>query len=275
MKFLNIVKALVYREFIFIRNNIGEYVVLSFISIFFAISIIGIAISVGGTSKFIHRFIQIFQVSNNISLSKIVAALISLSGLLSIVADIVGSVSQIVIYEINFTEVIYMIAQSVDLYLYYMAYALVSGIISSIVSTIYLIPTLLIVSNLSGLFTYLILLPIFIITGIALAYYTLIISLPVALILNVKRPWIISQVFVPAIIAGTGIFIPINFVPIFIRILAYTTPLPEICIILQNLLLKNTIVKSMIIIFVILLTLYISTSVVVSLKSDKYIRRGL
>ncbi len=274
----SLLRAVLYREVLMIKKNVGEYVVLQFLSLFFAMAIMGVAYStsyVASRNLFLEKFSQIFGISSKVSFTTVLLSLIVLSGLVSVVADVVGTVSQIVIYESNLAEVIYIITQCTSLSKYYAAYALVAGTVSILVSTVYVPICLACLSGLKGILTYLYVLPIYIICGISLAYYTLCLSIPMAYIMRTRRHWVMSQTLVPALIAGSGIFIPVNLVPIFLRIIAYTSPLPEICTVLQKILLKNSIMVPMIILFTILMSIYVFISLTLAYKAESIVRRGL
>ncbi len=275
MSVVNIFRAVIYRELKFLRRMMPEYMFLSFQSILFALSIIGIAMSVSGISGLVSKFSQIFNISGKISLTDIIAAVIAFSGVLSLTADCVGSISQVIIYEANVVDILHLIAQSTYLYLYYMIYALIYGLLSGLVSTLYVLILLVMTLGVYGAYIYLMLIPVYIVTGIALSYYTLIVTLPLTYIVKMRRYWTISQVLVPVLIAGSGVFIPVSLVPLFLRVISYTSPLPEICTILQEMLLKAIQTPTIFVIFVAIFVAYIALSAYVSYKTEKLVRRGL
>ncbi len=275
MSFISILRAVIYRELRFLKRMIPEYISLSFLSTLFAMSIIGIALSVSGFNGLISKFSQIFNISGKISFTDIIAAIIAFSGLLSLTTDCVGSISQVIIYEANVVEVLHLIAQSTYLYLYYMAFGLVYGLFSGIVSTLYILILLLMTIGIYGAYVYLILLPIYVITGIALSYYTILITLPLTYIVKMRRYWTISQVLVPILIAGAGVFIPVNLVPLFIRVISYTSPLPEVCMILQQMFLKISQSPTMFMILVLIFMIYVGLATYISYKTEKLVRSGL
>ncbi|NPA70621.1 MAG: hypothetical protein GXO26_07405 [Crenarchaeota archaeon] len=275
MRFINVLRAIIYREIRFLKRMIPEYISLSFLSTLFAMSIIGIALSVSGFNGLVSKFSQIFNISGKITFTDIVAAVIAFSGILSLTTDCVGSVSQVIIYEANMIEVLHIIAQSTYLYLYYMAFGLVYGAVSGIVSTLYILILLLMTLGIYGAYIYLILIPIYVITGIALSYYTITITLPLTYIVKMRRYWTISQVLVPILIAGAGVFIPVNLVPLFMRVIAYTSPLPEVCMILQQMFLKISQSPTMLLMLMLIFMIYVGLATYISYKTERLVRRGL
>ncbi|NPB00670.1 MAG: hypothetical protein GXO10_04785 [Crenarchaeota archaeon] len=275
MSIVSVIRAVIYREIRFLKNMIPEYISLSFLSTFFALSIIGIALSVSGYNGLISKFSQIFNISGKISFTDIIAAVIAFSGILSLTTDCVGSVSQVIIYEANVVDVLHIIAQSTYLYFYYMAFGLIYGIISGIISTLYVLILLLMTLGVYGAYVYLILIPIYVITGISLSYYTIVITLPLTYIVKMRRYWTISQVLVPILIAGAGVFIPVNLVPLFMRVISYTSPLPEVCMVLQDIFLKVSHSPIMFIMLMLIFMIYVGISTYISYKTEKIIRRGL
>lgn len=275
MSFINVLRAIIYREIRFLKRMIPEYISLSFLSTLFAMSIIGIALSVSGFNGLVSKFSQIFNISSKITFTDIVAAVIAFSGILSLTTDCVGSVSQVIIYEANMIEVLHIIAQSTYLYLYYMAFGLVYGAVSGIVSTLYILILLLMTLGIYGAYIYLILIPIYVITGIALSYYTITITLPLTYIVKMRRYWTISQVLVPILIAGAGVFIPVNLVPLFMRVIAYTSPLPEVCMILQQMFLKISQSPTMLLMLMLIFMIYVGLATYISYKTERLVRRGL
>ncbi|NPA23097.1 MAG: hypothetical protein GXO23_02200 [Crenarchaeota archaeon] len=275
MSIVSVFRAIIYRELRFLKRMMPEYMSLAFQSTLFALSIIGIAMSVSGVSGLVAKFSQIFNISGKVSLTDIIAAALAFSGLLSLTADCVGSVSQVIIYEANVIDILHLIAQSTYLYLYYMTYALIYGLLSGIVSTLYVLVLLVVGLGAYGAYVYLMLLPAYIVTGIALSYYTLVVTLPLTYIVKMRRYWAISQVLVPVLIAGSGIFIPVSLVPLFLRVISYTSPLPEVCTILQEMFFKAIQSPIIFLMFTAVFVIYIALSTYISYKTEKLVRRGL
>jgi len=169
-----------------------------------------------------------------------------------------------------------MVLEATSLKRYLIALSIVKPPIITILSTIYLAIILPLATGLNGLIAYLILLPSVIVSGIALSMYALIIAIPITFYIRMSRPWVIPNTLIPALLAGSGLYIPIYLVPIVIRFIAYTAPIPHECEIIRIVALKGFSPQLFIPItmITILTMVYLSITSPLTYVSDRYVRRG-
>jgi len=231
------IAAVAYREAVWFKRFVADYVVAWVLPIFFGLGVIFLPSSMGSVSSVLSRMSSVL--GTKVTLSEAVAYGISLSAIISLVGAIVGDVIQTTVSEARIMGILDSVLVSVDLGSYVTAVAIVRSVLLGFFSTIYLPIALVAVLGLEGLRAYAFLALPLLASSIALGLYATSIALPVAFFVNISRPWTLSSVLVPAILAGAGLYIPAYMVPAILRAIALTTPVPELCEALRILILKG------------------------------------
>jgi len=229
--FIASVKAVAYREAVWFRRFLADYAIAWIMPLLFALGMIFLPASVSGLSNVVSRLSAF--VGKHLTLEQAIVFSVCLSSVVTVVAVVVGDMSQTIISEVKILGALDTILMSTSVTTYFAAVAVVRPLILTLASTLYLLPPLAMVEGLHGLVIYVQCLAALLISGIALGLYTTALSLPIAFFTGVSRPWILANLLVPAILAGTGIYIPITMVPTVLRLLALTSPSIEMCRTLQ------------------------------------------
>ncbi len=274
MSFISIAKAVLYRETVWIRRFLPEYVVLWTISLLFSASVVFLPATLSDISTVCRRFSEL--VGHSLALEDALALSICVSSIIALVASIVNDIVQTMYNEARVIGVLNTILETTSIARYTTASTLVRSVITSILSTLYLAPSLALVKGLDGLALYLYMAPALIVSGIAIAFYSLTIGVVLTFYSRISRPWTVTNTLVPALLAGSGLYIPITLVPIALRAFAYTSPVPLANEVAKTIALVGYTPRLALTMLIItaLTCLYLSISTTVSLRTDKAIRRG-
>jgi len=269
------VRAVAYRELIWFRRFIGEYIVAWIAPLVFTMAAILLPAAISGTSMVSEKLSSILGVK--VSFHDAIVYGIALSAILSLVAAVVNDIIQAIAGEVKFVGVMDTILEAIGLRSYLTAVALVRPLALTILSTLYLAPVLSIVLEpLKGLILYAMLLPGLVLSGIALGGFALAIGVVVAFYTRISRPWIVPNTLVPALLAGSGIYVPLSMVPLVLRVIALASPVPEACELVKLVSLTGASpeLASYMAIIAFLYTIYISVSSILSRSSEWRLRRG-
>ncbi len=273
MRIVDAIRAVSYREVVWIKRYISEYIVVWIMPSFFALSMIFLPSVIGNLAETINRFSIIVGIPLDLRRALIVS--FSISGIMAVTGVVINDVINTLFSEIKIMDVTPVILESVSMKNYLIATSIVRPIIMSFASTLYIAIALTAIDGVNGLLTYLFLEIAIIISSITLGLYSMIFAIILVFFSNIRRPWTVSNSLAPAILAGSGLYIPISMVPNILRIFSYTTPLPEINIIVKALAtigISSRLLTSFIII-TILFVLYISLIRVMSHHVDIGVRR--
>jgi len=229
--FVASVKAVAYREAVWFRRFLADYAIAWIMPLLFALGMIFLPASVSGVSNVVSRLSSF--VGHHLSLEQAIVFSVCLSSVVTVVAVVVGDMSQTIISEVKMLGALDMVLMSTSVTTYFAAVAVVRPVILTLASTLYLLPPLAMIDGVDGLAIYVQCLAALLVSGIALGIYTTAISLPIAFFTRVSRPWILANLLVPAILAGTGIYIPVSMVPAILRLIASSSPSIEMCRTLQ------------------------------------------
>lgn len=224
MKIPGEVLAIAYREIVWFKRFISEFVSTWFISVFFALAVIGLPATVSGLTPTLSRFSSVLGIE--VTFLDAITMVIALSSVINVVAGVVGDVLQTLYFEFRSEEVIYTILLTTGMGRYVLATAIVRPLFISVLSTFYMLISLVLLHGLSGLALYVTLLPSLMISSIGMGFFAAAVAVLMYYYGGVKRPWIVTNLFVPAVISGSGVFIPIKLVPWYLRFIAQLTPIP-------------------------------------------------
>ncbi len=273
---MSLALALLYREVAILKRRFPEVVTMWTFSILFSLSVIyGPSMFLNTEVEYVLKRLSILF-GKTLSFNEALLLMLTLSAAISLTSIVMSELSQQVIND-KLTGAIEHVLLGTSLTRYYLTYSIVSSIVIAPVSTAYLVPLMILIEGVNGLVTYMYLLPMFLISCIALMLYASIIMVPVSYLTKFQKLWIIPSLLVPMLLAGSGVFIPLAVVPIFLRILAYTSPLPETCEILQEVLLNVPSKAALpIVLLAIMFTLYlVVSSGVVRLTESRSRKQGL
>lgn len=220
------VVALVYRELVWFKRFIGEYLFMWLLPFFFVFAIIGLPASISGLDPTISRFSRVLGVE--VSLLDVVIAMIALSSVVNVVAGVVADILQILYFEFRSEETVSTVLVTVGIRRYILATAFTRPLFITVLSTLYVLVSFTLLQGFSGVLLYVILLPILVVSAIVMGLF----STPVAVFMyyygGVRRPWIVTNLLVPAVISGAGIFVPVELVPWYLRLVSQVTPIPQV-----------------------------------------------
>lgn len=273
MTFKSIVLAILYRDIALFRRWFSEYVVLWTLPLVFSIGAFFLPATLFEIEAVVNRFSNIVGVQ--LSLSDMVLYAITISAIMSMTILIVDETINTLYQERKLVGSLQVVLEATNLRTYLICQALIRPIVLVIASTMYLPIVLFLVSKIKGLTIFVYVFPSLMVSGIALSLYGLLIAIPITFYIEVDRPWIIASLLMPALLAGSGIHIPIRLIPLAIRLIAYTSPLPYECEILRIMLLRglNSEIILLITIIVIALAVYTSINTWFTMKTDRYSRR--
>jgi len=273
LKLIDAIKAVSYREVVWIRRYISDYIVIWIMPSFFALSMIFLPSIIGNMSETLNRFSMIVGIP--LDLRKALVVSFSISGIMAVTGVVINDVIGTLFSEIKIMDVTPIILESVSMKNYLIATSIVRPIIMSFASTLYIAIALTLIDGINGFLTYLFLEIAIIISSIVLGLYSMIFAIILVFFSNIRRPWTIANSLAPAVLAGSGLYIPISMVPLILRIFAYTTPLPEVNSIIKMLAtigISNRLFISFIVI-TILFALYISLIRIMSYRVDIGVRK--
>ncbi len=229
--------AVAYREAIWFKRFVSDYIVAWILPLFFGLGIVFLPASIGGVSRVLARMSSVLGAQ--LSLSQAIAYSLALSSVISLVSAVVGDIIQTCVSEVRVLGVLDSILLGVDLGSYVVAVAMVRSIMMGFFSTLYLPIALTAVLGMKGIITYLVLTPALLASSIALGLYATAIALPIAFYANISRPWTVTSLLIPALLAGAGLYIPAYMVPAVLRAIAFTSPVPELCDAIRIIILKG------------------------------------
>ncbi len=269
------IAAVGYREVVWFRRFVADYVVAWLLPLIFGLSIVFLPASVGGVQRVLHRMGEVL--GRSIGLREALAYGVALSSVISVVGAVIGDVVQTLINEVKVAGVIDSILLSVDLGSYATAVAIVRSATLCILTTLYLPIALVATLGVKGLAIYLAMLGALEVSSVALGCFATLIALPIAFFTNVSRPWAIGSILVPAILAGAGLYVPLSFVPAVLRAIASITPVPELCTLIRVLVVWGWRPEVLIsaALMCALLAIYLAASTYLSRACGHRVRRGL
>ncbi len=226
---ISIVLAIVYRELALFRRNFSEFLAIWLIPIVFSLSIIFLPMSVFSSEAVIHRIEYILETPKRLSLKDVLVYIFTLSAIISLVVAVINDIVQSIHQERHGLEVLQTVLESSSLKSYIIVSSIIKSILVGFLSTIYLAITLCIVMGFNGVLLYIVLALPLMVSAIALGLYSTIIAIPITFYIRVDRPWTIANTLVPALLVGSGLYIPLYLVPLIIKLLAYSSPIPELC----------------------------------------------
>jgi ABC-2 type transport system permease protein len=270
---LNIVLALTYRELVWFRRFLADYVVSWVFTAFISLSIILIPMSISDVGVVISRFSSLVGVELDLGTALLVSVL--LSSIVPVVAVCVNDVAHTIFAEFKFIDVGPLILESTTLKYYLLANAFVRSSLMTLGITAYLLPVLTYVLSSYGILVFLIVELSLQISAMILGLYTTLVASLITFYTNVSRPWVIANLLPPLILSGSGIYIPTYVVPLILRVFAYVTPVPYVSKVLQVVAtcLSLPEVLTFLTIATILLTSYLLITTVFSTRLEFRVRR--
>lgn len=270
-----ILEALVYREIVWFKRFAADYIVSWILPLAFSLGVVFLPATISNINTVVSRMSSLYNYQMDLKTAYSLA--LAVTGIVNIVAVTVNDVIQTMFSEFRFMEVGWMILETTGLVRYSIANAIIRPAIMTPLTTLYLAPILIYLHGLGGLATFAVLEAAFEVTAIALGLYATVIAVPLTFYTRVSRPWTITNVLAPAILAGAGVYIPVNLVPAILRFFAYTTPVPRSCEIVYLIAIKG--VPSEFVEFMAIssfaVALYVTLSGLLSKNADIRVRRGL
>ena len=250
------VAAVLYREVVWFRRWFLDYVAAWIMPLVLGSAVLFLPMATGASlQSVLTRVSRVLGVG--LDLRSAVIYSLTLSSLISMVSAVVGDVSQTLINELRIAGTADLVLECLDLPSYLVGVALVRSTFLSIASTLYLLPTYLAVEGLSGLGIYAAVLVTIVLSGIALGFYTLALTITIVRLVDVSRPWTLSNLLVPLLLAGSGMYVPVTLVPLALRLFAYTSPLPELCKALRSIVLHRAGLTALLSTTILLTLLYV------------------
>ncbi len=250
------VAAVLYREVVWFRRWFLDYVAAWIMPLVLGSAVLFLPMATGASlQSVLTRVSRVLGVG--LDLRSAVIYSLTLSSLISMVSAVVGDVSQTLINELRIAGTADLVLECLDLPSYLVGVALVRSTFLSIASTLYLLPTYLAVEGLSGLGIYAAVLVTIVLSGIALGFYTLALTITIVRLVDVSRPWTLSNLLVPLLLAGSGMYVPVTLVPLALRLFAYTSPLPELCQALRSIVLHRAGLTALLSTTILLTLLYV------------------
>ncbi len=274
MGFSSLVLAILYREFAFFKRLFSEYFVVWFIPLLFSLAVVFLPTTIFERSAVVSRISYILGVE--MSFSEILLYSFAVSAIMSLTITIVNDVIQSLYHEKSTTGVLQLILETTSLRTYIASLSVVKPVLVTILSTLYLAVVLPLVGGFKGLILYAVLLPSLIISGIALGLYSMAIGIVLTFYTRISRPWTIPNTLTPALLAGSGLYIPIHLVPIVIRYIAYTAPIPQECEVIRVLATRGFVPELLlpITMITVLIAIYIAITSPLAHIADRGARHG-
>jgi len=270
----SVIVALVYREVTLFKRHFSEYLIIWFIPSLLSLAVVLLPMTMFKGEEVIRRVNYVLGAE--LDFNHVIMYSLAISSIISLTLVIIDDAVNTLYHEKNTTGVLQMILETTSLKTYLIALALVKPPLLTLLSTMYLAIALPLAGGFEGLTLYLTLLPSLLISSTALGMYALIISILVSFRIRISRPWTISNTLIPALLAGSGLYIPLKLVPLFLRIFAYTAPIPQECEIIRILAFKGLSVEILIPItlMVMLMAIYLSINTPMAHLTDLSVRRG-
>ncbi|MEM1525978.1 MAG: hypothetical protein QW775_01820 [Ignisphaera sp.] len=273
MTFRSIILAILYRDIALFRRWFSEYVVLWTLPLVFSIGAFFLPATLFEVEAVVSRFSNIIGVE--LDLVDIILYAVTISAIMSMTLLIVDETINTLYQERKLVGSLQMVLEATNLRTYLLCQALIRPVILVIASTMYLPIALFLIAKVKGLIVFAYVFPLLLISGVALGLYSLLIAIPITFYVEIDRPWIIASLLMPALLAGSGIHIPIRLIPLGIKLIAYTSPLPYECEILRIMLLRglNPDILLPTTVITIALAVYMSINVWFTMKTDRYSRK--
>lgn len=220
------VVALVYRELAWFRRFVGDYLFMWLLPLFFVFAVIGLPASISGLEPAISKFGKVLGVE--VSLSEAIVAMVALSSIVNLVAGVVGDALQVLYFEFRSEETVSTILITVGVKRYVLATAFTRPIFIAVLSTLYVLVSFTLLQGFNGILLYALLLPIFVASSIIMGLFSTSIAVLMYYYGGVRRPWIVTNLLVPAVVSGAGVFIPVELVPWYLRLVSQVTPIPQV-----------------------------------------------
>lgn len=226
MGLVGLLRAVAYRELVWFRRFLADYVVSWIFPSVLSLMIIFLPTLVGGIDVVLSRFNSLFGV--NVDVTQVLLASVVISGLVPVVAITITDVCHTIFAEFKYLEVSTTLLECTSLKEYLLANALVRAPIMTFCITLYLIPITILLSGINGLLTYVYVEIILQLTSITLSLYSTIIATLLVFYTGISRPWTVINLVPPAILAGSGIYLQGYTIPLVLRVFALTTPVPQV-----------------------------------------------
>lgn len=271
---LNIAKAIVYREISWFKRFLPDYVVSWILPLAFSLGVVFLPATLSSPTAVIKNMSILFGVEMDLKTAYSIALI--LTGIINVVAMTVNDVMQTLFAEFRFMEVGSMILEATSLVKYIALNAILRPLLMTPLATVYMAPLLLYLNGIDGFTEFLIVEAILVLTSVVLGLYATIFAIPLTFHTSVSRPWTIANILAPAILAGTGIYIPVELVPLALRLIALTTPVPETCKVLYVIASKgfSQVLLTFGAVLAFFTTLYIAFSGLLSKSAEVRVRRG-
>lgn len=224
MRALREVVALVYREVIWFKRFIGEFAFTWVFPLFFALAVIGLPATVSGFNTVLSRFSEVLGLE--VSPGEALLVVIVSSSVLNVVATVMGDVLQTLYFEFRTEETINTVLLATTITRYAVATATVRPVIMAVFTTLYMLVAFVAFEGLAGFSTYSLTLIPLLLSSICLGFLSASVATVSYYYLGIKRPWAITGLLTPAILAGSGVFMPLKLVPWYLRLIAQATPVP-------------------------------------------------
>jgi ABC-2 type transport system permease protein len=223
----SIASAIIYRELVWIRRFLADYIVSWLLSLIYPLGVVVVPSALSGSTTVVERFSALYGIE--MSLGDVYTIVIILTGMINVVSVIMYDIIGTLFTEFKLMDVGPMILEASSIARYAILNAILRPLIMALFSTTYLAPLLLFISGYKGLLEFLIIELALILSAVALGLYASIFATLLIFFTSTSRPWTIVSVLTSAILAGTGIYIPTELVPLVLRLIAFTTPVPQTC----------------------------------------------
>lgn len=224
MKQLRDIVALAYREAVWFKRFIGEIALTWIFPLFFAIAVIGLPAAVSGVDVVLSKFGSL--AGFHVTFREAMLAVIASSSVLNVVAVVVGDVMHTLYFELRTEETVNTVIVATTIRRYATATAIVRSLIMTSMSTPYLLVAFTAFQGLGGLALYALVMVPLLLSSACLGFLSVSIALLSYYYAGVRRPWAVTGLLIPAILAGSGVFVPLELVPRYLRLFAQVTPVP-------------------------------------------------
>lgn len=266
-------KALLYRELIWFKRFLADYIVSWVLPSAISFMIIYLPITISDVSVVVDKFSNVVGVRLDIT-SVIIVSLV-MSSVIPVVSVVINDVIQTLFSEFKFLEVSSTILEVTTIRGYLLANALVRPTLMTFFVTMYLIPTLTAVLGVHGLVVYVYIELALQLTSIVLGLYAALFAVLITFYTNISRPWSIANSIPPAILAGSGIYVQSYSIPFILKLFAQTTPVPQVVELIQVIALGMSVpnVVHFLAVVAALLSLYLTLTGFMGIKADIKVRK--
>ncbi len=266
-------KALLYRELIWFKRFLADYIVSWVLPSAISFMIIYLPVTISDVNVVIDKFSSIVGVRLDIT-SVIIVTLI-MSSLIPVVSVVINDIIQTLFSEFKFLEVSSTILETTTIRRYLLANALVRPILMTFFVTMYLIPALTAVLGLHGLVVYIYIELALQLTSMVLGLYAALFAMLITFYTNISRPWSIANSIPPAILAGSGIYLQAYSIPPILRLFAQTTPVPQAVELIQVIALGMSApnITHFLAVTAVLLSTYLTLTGFMGVKTDIKVRK--